>query len=116
MQDITNLQLSRRGSFIPLAASIFALSGVATLFSPARQRQPQVSVLQQPLKPNYVELNGSDGIIFEREGYPAIAARLYIDTNTSHEQYPSTRLQLTSLLDVNLIILMIGRRTGKTKR
>ena len=111
-------EISRRASFAALAAPLFALSGAAALFSTStsRQRRSQVSIPQQPLEPNYVELNGSEGIIFEREGYPAIAARLYIDTNTSQDQYHSTKLQLISLLDVGPFKLSFARRLGLTDR
>lgn len=49
---------------------------------------------------NYVRMNEEKGIIYTQRGHPAIKADLYIDKNTLTNSYPSTRLELTALLDL----------------
>lgn len=49
---------------------------------------------------NYIRTNDKEGIIYTQRGHQAIKADLYIDKTTLNNSYPSTRLELTALLDL----------------
>jgi len=106
--------LNRRGFLGLTLTGLTLVIGHEVL--PLVKDKSDASIPIQEERPNYIRLNSSEGIIFEEEEYLTIGAHLYIDTNTSNEKYPSTRLELTALLDISTFKLMIGRRIGKTDR
>ncbi len=49
---------------------------------------------------NYIRMNDEKGIIYNKRDHKAIKADLYIDKDTINNNYPSIRLELTALLDL----------------
>ena len=68
-------------------------------FSLSQDKDQKISI-DNKTNSEYIKLNNEDGIIYKERDYSAIKADLYIDKNTLNSKYPSTRLELTALLDL----------------
>ena len=68
-------------------------------FSLSQDKDQKISI-NNKTNSEYIKLNNEDGIIYKERDYSAIKADLYIDKNTLNSKYPSTRLELTALLDL----------------
>ena len=109
MQDFDKSRTHKRG-LLPLILSGLALLGTAGIL-PFVNRS-HVLTESQPQEPDYVLLNKPNGIIFEQNGYAGVGSNLYLDKNTLDDPIPSTRLELTGLLNLNPLELVIARRMG----
>jgi len=125
MQDYFNLLIDRR-KFFPLFAAPFIALGGLSLLSLSPKPAPYVNrhklelasqlTEQQPLVANYVRVNDPGGVLFRKDGRETMIANLYIDTHTADSDNQYTKLDLTSRLYVNPMLLAFARRIGKTKR
>ena len=68
-------------------------------FSLSQDKDQKISI-DTKIGLEYIRLNNEEGIIYKERNYSAIKSNLYIDKNTLNSEYPSTKLELTALLDL----------------